>query len=94
MARYDYACYDCKVLNEVQHSMSEKPTVLCGECYKPMQRLISRSIGVVWKASGGTRGFGSSSNAPALEGFNLGHREPTLADFGLTNEEGREAGII
>jgi len=30
--RYDYYCKDCDALWEVEHSMKEKPEILCPEC--------------------------------------------------------------
>jgi putative FmdB family regulatory protein len=43
MPLYDYECSNCGTQKEVQHSVSEigKIEVLCGECNKPMKKMLS-----------------------------------------------------
>ena len=43
MARYDYKCPNCGKVFEVQHPMSEHPTILCPDCNTEAQRVFSPS---------------------------------------------------
>ena len=43
MARYDYKCPTCGKVFEVQHAMSEHPTILCPDCGDEAQRVFSPS---------------------------------------------------
>ena len=42
MARYDYKCNDCELVQEVVHGMTENPEVKCPEC----EGICVRQIGV------------------------------------------------
>ena len=43
MARYDYKCPSCGKQFEVEHPMSEKPTITCPDCGTIAQRVFSAS---------------------------------------------------
>jgi putative FmdB family regulatory protein len=43
MARYDYKCPSCGKQFEVEHPMSEHPTILCPDCGQEAQRVFSAS---------------------------------------------------
>lgn len=43
MARYDYKCPSCEKQFEVEHPMSEKPTILCPDCGEVCQRVFTPS---------------------------------------------------
>ena len=51
MARYDYRCTGCGNVFEVEHPMSEHPSITCPECGKPAERVFSAS-GISFKGSG------------------------------------------
>ena len=51
MARYDYRCTDCGNVFEVEHPMSERPSITCPVCGKPAERVFSAS-GITFKGSG------------------------------------------
>ena len=51
MARYDYKCPNCGKQFEVEHPMSEHPTVLCPSCGTEAQRVFSTS-GIVFEGHG------------------------------------------
>lgn len=53
---------------------------------------------IIWNCSGSTRSFkgGPGTGMPRMENdvfANPGHREPTLASLGLTEEHGKKLGI-
>ncbi len=41
MARYDYKCPQCETVFEVEHPMSERPTITCPTCGEVAQRVFS-----------------------------------------------------
>lgn len=43
MARYDYKCPSCGAQFEVEHPMSEHPTIVCPDCGAEAQRVFSAS---------------------------------------------------
>lgn len=51
MARYDYKCPQCNEVFEVEHPMSEKPTITCPTCGEVAQRVFSTS-GIVFEGHG------------------------------------------
>ena len=51
MARYDYHCPACSARFEVEHPMSEHPTVTCPSCGAVAQQVFGAS-GIVFKGSG------------------------------------------
>ena len=51
MARYDYKCPACGTEFEVEHPMSEHPTVVCPECGEVANQVFGAS-GIVFKGSG------------------------------------------
>ena len=51
MARYDYRCPSCGTQFEVEHPMSERPTITCPSCGEVAQRVFEAS-GIVFKGSG------------------------------------------
>jgi putative FmdB family regulatory protein len=70
MARYDYKCPSCETVFEVEHPMSEHPTILCPKCGQEAQRVFSAS-GIHFEGHGfyntdqrggvGSTGSGSTS---------------------------------
>ena len=51
MARYDYKCPQCETQVEVEHPMSEHPTIHCPSCGAEAQRVFSTS-GIVFEGHG------------------------------------------
>ena len=51
MARYDYKCPSCGRQFEVEHPMSEHPTVLCPSCGVESQHVFATS-GIVFEGHG------------------------------------------
>ena len=49
---YAYRCSDCGITVEVTHGMKDTPTILCACCDRPMQKLIGKGGGVIFKGSG------------------------------------------
>lgn len=43
MARYDYKCPSCGKQFEVEHPMSERPTITCPDCGTEAQRVFTAS---------------------------------------------------
>ena len=66
MARYDYKCPACGTEFEVEHPMSERPTIVCPECGEVANQVFGAS-GIVFKGSGfyntDQRGKGSSATS-------------------------------
>ena len=66
MARYDYRCTDCGTVFEVEHGMTEKPSIACPQCGKPAEKVFNAS-GIKFEGSGfyntDQRDGGSSSAA-------------------------------
>lgn len=52
MPAYDYKCSQCDIVKEVVHSIMDEPKLLCELCEAPLQKIISRSVGVAFKGSG------------------------------------------
>lgn len=51
MARYDYKCPKCEKVFEVEHPMSEHPTITCPDCGTVAERQLTTS-GIVFKGRG------------------------------------------
>ncbi len=51
MARYDYRCTSCGNVFEVEHGMTEHPSVSCPECQAPAEKVFNAS-GIEFKGSG------------------------------------------
>lgn len=71
MARYDYRCPACGNQFEVEHPMSEHPTVTCPDCGTVAQQVFGASS-IVFKGSGfyntDMRGKGATSATSATSG--------------------------
>lgn len=52
MPTYEYECMHCGHKFEAFQKMSDKPLGDCPKCKKPVKRLISSGIGVIFKGSG------------------------------------------
>lgn len=66
MARYDYRCTECGTVFEVEHGMTEHPSITCPDCGKPAEKVFGAS-GIKFEGSGfyntDMRGGGSSTAA-------------------------------
>lgn len=66
MARYDYKCPACGTAFEVEHPMSERPTITCPECGAVANQVFGAS-GIVFKGHGfyntDQRGKGSTATS-------------------------------
>ena len=64
MARYDYKCPSCGEQFEVEHPMSERPTIVCPKCGTEAQQVFSAS-GIHFEGHGfyNTDQRGSSSES-------------------------------
>lgn len=51
MPIYDYRCEKCGRF-EAKQKITETPLVACPECGSPVERLISKNVGIVFKGSG------------------------------------------
>ncbi|BAS28821.1 FmdB family zinc ribbon protein [Limnochorda pilosa] len=51
MPTYEYRCPHCGTFEAVQR-ITEEPLAACPTCGQPVQRLISRNVGLVFKGSG------------------------------------------
>ncbi len=51
MARYDYRCISCGSVFEVEHGMTEHPTIACPSCGEPAEKVFSAS-GIKFEGSG------------------------------------------
>ena len=51
MARYDYRCTSCGSVFEVEHGMTEHPSISCPKCSSPAEKVFSAS-GIEFKGSG------------------------------------------
>lgn len=51
MPVYDYRCEKCGNFEATQ-KITEAPLVACPQCDSPVQRLISKNVGIVFKGSG------------------------------------------
>lgn len=69
MARYDYRCTSCGTVFEVEHGMTEHPSITCPECGNSAEKVFSAS-GIEFKGSGfyNTDQRGGSSSTPATSG--------------------------
>ncbi|MEW6663222.1 MAG: FmdB family zinc ribbon protein [Bacillota bacterium] len=68
MPTYDYKCPKCGVFEQFQ-AITEKPLEQCPDCHNPVQRLISKNVGIMFKGSGfyvtDNRKSGSGEEKPA-----------------------------
>ncbi len=60
MPLYEYDCSKCGRF-EIQQSMKDSPITICPTCGGPIQRLISKNVGIVFKGPG----FYVTDNKPA-----------------------------
>ena len=86
MARYDYRCPACGKQFEVEHPMSEHPTVTCPACGTVAQQVFGASS-IVFKGSGfyntDMRGKGATSATSATSGAsNSGESSSTSESSG------------
>lgn len=51
MPMYDYHCSNCGRF-ELKQSMKDEPLTICPTCGGKVQRLISKSVGIIFKGSG------------------------------------------
>ena len=51
MPIYDYCCEKCGRF-EARQKITESALVVCPDCGSPVQRLISKNVGIVFKGSG------------------------------------------
>ena len=51
MPIYDYRCEKCGRF-EVKQKITETPLAACPECGSPVERLISKNVGIVFKGAG------------------------------------------
>lgn len=51
MARYDYRCTACGTVFEVEHGMTEKPSITCPACSAPAEKVFNAS-GIKFEGSG------------------------------------------
>jgi len=51
MPTYEYRCPTCGVFETRQH-ITEDPLKECPTCGEPVKRLISKNVGIVYKAGG------------------------------------------
>jgi putative FmdB family regulatory protein len=58
---YEYRCVSCGYQFEAVQRISDKPLSECPECKKPVERLISAGLSVIFKGSG----FYSTDNKKA-----------------------------
>lgn len=52
MPTYEYECNHCGHRFEVSQKMTDKPLKTCPKCNKAVRRLISSSVGIIFKGSG------------------------------------------
>lgn len=52
MPTYEYECMHCGHTFEAFQKMSDKPLSDCPKCKKPVKRLISSGVGIIFKGSG------------------------------------------
>ncbi|MBN1523286.1 MAG: zinc ribbon domain-containing protein [Spirochaetales bacterium] len=52
MPTYEYECTACGHRFEAFQRMTDKPLSKCPECKKPVKRLISAGLGIIFKGSG------------------------------------------
>lgn len=68
MAHYDYRCTSCKSVFEVEHGMTEHPSITCPTCGAPAEKVFSAS-GIKFEGSGfyntDQRGGGKDTAATA-----------------------------
>ena len=48
---YEYKCLKCGIFEQFQ-AITEEPLEQCPDCYNPVQRLISKNVGIMFKGSG------------------------------------------
>jgi len=71
MPIYDYKCPKCGVF-ELLQSITEKPLEQCPKCHHPVQRLISKNVGIMFKGAGfyvtdNRKDKGAGDNKPVTE---------------------------
>ena len=52
MPTYEYRCLSCRYQFEAFQRISEAPLSRCPQCEKPVERLISAGLSVIFKGSG------------------------------------------
>jgi len=52
MPTYEYECLSCKHKFEILQSITAKPKTKCPECGKKLKKLISGSVGFIFKGAG------------------------------------------
>ncbi|MDY2776924.1 MAG: FmdB family zinc ribbon protein [Collinsella sp.] len=66
MARYDYRCTGCGKVFEVEHGMTERPSITCPDCGSDADKVFNAS-GIKFEGSGfyntDMRGGGSATQA-------------------------------
>lgn len=85
MPTYEYRCPHCGTFEVVQR-ITEDPLKACPKCGQPVNRLISRNVGIVFKGSGfyatdsrasrNGSGRGSATDAGEGSGFSGESTEP------------------
>ena len=51
MAKYDYRCTKCEIEENITHSMTESPTILCSKCGAEMKKTVPKSVNFVLKGA-------------------------------------------
>ncbi|WP_366923373.1 zinc ribbon domain-containing protein [Metallumcola ferriviriculae] len=62
MPIYEYRCPECGVF-ETKQRITEEAIESCPKCDSPVKRLISKNVGIIYKAGG----FYSTDNRPAAD---------------------------
>ena len=52
MPTYEYECLSCKHKFEILQSITAKPKTKCPECGEKLKKLISGSVGFIFKGAG------------------------------------------
>lgn len=52
MPTYEYKCTACEYYFEEFHSIKAEPIKFCPKCEKPVKKLISAGIGLIFKGTG------------------------------------------
>ena len=52
MARYNYKCDACNIIEEQTHSMMEDPIFLCPQCGEKMYKYLGGAVSFVLKGDG------------------------------------------
>ena len=51
MITYQYKCFDCNKVFDIEQSMKDEPIEVCPECEGQLKRVISGGSGVLFKES-------------------------------------------